>query len=48
MAIVEVLLKEPISGLGAEGEQVKVKAGYARNFLLPRSMAIPMTAAAKR
>ena len=36
MATTEVLLLEHIKTLGAEGELVKVKAGYARNFLFPR------------
>jgi ribosomal protein L9 len=30
-----VILKEDITGLGKNGEQVKVKAGYFRNYLLP-------------
>lgn len=36
MATTEVILREKIDGLGAEGEVVKVKAGYARNFLIPQ------------
>lgn len=40
MAVTEVLLKEPVEGLGGEGDLVKVKAGYARNFLLPKNKAI--------
>jgi len=36
----EVILKETIETLGQEGEIVKVKPGYARNFLLPRKMAV--------
>lgn len=35
MAKVEVILTKPIVGLGAESDQVKVAAGYARNYLLP-------------
>lgn len=42
MAHSEVLLIEPVEGLGAEGDQVKVKAGFARNFLLPTKKAIPV------
>ena len=42
MATSEVLLIEPVEGLGAEGDQVKVKAGFARNFLLPTKKAIPV------
>jgi len=43
MAHHEVLLIKPVESLGAEGDQVKVRAGYARNFLLPRSIAVPLT-----
>ncbi len=43
MANNEVLLLKPVDGLGAEGDQVKVRAGYARNFLLPQGMAVPLT-----
>ena len=43
MANHEVLLLKPVDGLGAEGDQVKVRAGYARNFLLPQGMAMPLT-----
>lgn len=48
MAKVEVILTHPIVGLGAESDQVKVSAGYARNFLLPHRMAIPLTQGNKR
>ena len=43
MAHSEVLLTQPVDGLGAEGDQVKVRAGYARNFLLPQGKAVPLT-----
>ena len=43
MAHSEVLLVKPVKGLGGEGDQVKVRAGYARNFLLPRGVAVPVT-----
>jgi large subunit ribosomal protein L9 len=43
MAHSEVLLVKPVDGLGGEGDQVKVRAGYARNFLLPSGMALPVT-----
>jgi len=36
----EVILKETIETLGQEGDVVKVKPGYARNFLLPRNLAV--------
>ncbi len=44
----EVILREEIESLGTRGEVVKVKQGYARNFLLPRRMAVPATAANKK
>ncbi len=48
MSTQNLLLLTPIDGLGQEGEQVKVKSGYARNYLLPRKLAIPMTAANRK
>lgn len=48
MAKTEVILLKHIVGLGAESDQVKVAAGYARNYLLPQGLAIPVTAANKR
>jgi large subunit ribosomal protein L9 len=48
MATNEVLLLKPVDGLGGEGDQVKVRAGYARNFLLPRSIAVPVSKANRR
>jgi len=48
MANSEVLLLKPVEGLGAEGDQVKVRAGYARNFLLPRKVAAPLTTANRK
>jgi large subunit ribosomal protein L9 len=48
MATTEVLLLEKIDGLGTEGSQVTVRAGYARNFLWPRKKAIPITHANRR
>jgi ribosomal protein L9 len=39
MATTTVLLREDIDNLGGRGEIVKVKAGYARNYLLPRNLA---------
>lgn len=48
MANNQVLLLQPIHGLGAEGDTVTVKAGYARNFLLPRKLALPITQANKK
>jgi len=39
----EVILREHIDNLGKRGEIVKVADGYARNFLLPRKLALPAT-----
>jgi len=36
----EIILRETIETLGLEGEIVKVKPGYARNFLIPRQKAV--------
>ena len=43
MAYTQVILKEKISGLGAEADVVKVRAGYARNWLLPQGKAYEAT-----
>ena len=40
MATKEVILREKIEGLGAEADVVTVKAGYARNFLVPQGKAL--------
>jgi large subunit ribosomal protein L9 len=39
----EVILREHVENLGRRGEVVKVAAGYARNYLLPRKLALPVT-----
>ena len=44
MANTNVLLREDIDHLGARGDIVRVKAGYARNYLLPRKLAVQATA----
>ena len=44
MAHKQVLLREDIDNLGARGEIVRVKAGYARNYLLPRHLAVEANA----
>jgi len=46
--MVEVILKEPVENLGHRGDVVKVADGYARNFLLPRKLALAVTAGNKR
>jgi large subunit ribosomal protein L9 len=45
MAVTEVILKENIPGLGAEADVVKVRRGFARNFLVPQGKAYEVTAA---
>jgi len=40
---VKVLLQSEVINLGSGGEVVRVRAGYARNFLLPRGLALPAT-----
>ena len=44
MAHTNVLLREDIEDLGARGEIVRVRSGYARNYLLPRKLAVEATA----
>lgn len=41
----EVILKQDVQTLGKAGSIVKVKDGFARNFLLPNGLAIPLTQA---
>ncbi len=48
MAKTEVILIQNIVGLGGESDLVKVAAGYARNYLLPQGLAVPLTATNKR
>lgn len=45
MATTEVILRTKIDNLGAEADVVKVKAGYARNFLIPQGKAFEATEA---
>jgi len=40
---IEVILREHVEHLGDRGEIVKVASGYARNFLLPRQLALVVT-----
>jgi large subunit ribosomal protein L9 len=44
----EILLIENVPNVGVRGDVVNVKDGYARNFLLPRKKALPVTAGNKR
>src|ERR1043165_1154293 len=39
----KIILTQEVSGLGAAGDVVDVKDGYARNYLVPRGFAIPWT-----
>jgi len=39
----KLILTQEVSGLGAPGDVVEVKAGYGRNYLVPRSLAMPWT-----
>ncbi len=45
---VELLLAEDVAGIGQQGEIIKVKPGFARNYLLPQGLATIATAANKR
>ena len=44
----EVILMQDIEGLGSEGDVVKAADGYVRNYLLPKSLAAPVTDATRR
>jgi large subunit ribosomal protein L9 len=46
--MIEVILKEHVEHLGERGDVVKVAPGYARNYLLPRKLALAVTAANKK
>src|SRR2546421_5715736 len=48
MPSTEIILTENIPGLGAEADVVKVRRGYARNYLLPRGKAYEVTPATMR
>jgi large subunit ribosomal protein L9 len=43
----ELILRDDVEKLGRRGDIVKVKDGYARNYLLPRGLGMPVTAANK-
>ncbi len=44
----EVILRDHVENVGKRGEVVKVADGYARNYLLPRKLALPATAGNKK
>ena len=46
--MIEIILKEPVEHLGDRGDIVKVAPGYARNYLLPRGLALQVTAGNRR
>ena len=48
MATMEVILATKIEGLGAEADLVTVKAGYGRNYLIPKGLAHEATASNRR
>ncbi len=43
---IQVVLQQDVENVGSSGELVKVRPGFARNYLLPRSLAVPATTAA--
>ena len=45
-ATIQVILQHNVDNVGKSGELVKVRPGFARNFLIPRSLAVPATTAA--
>jgi large subunit ribosomal protein L9 len=46
--MIELILREDVPSLGRAGQMVRVKPGYARNFLLPRGLAFEATAGNKK
>ncbi len=44
----KIILTHEVTGLGAAGDVVEVKDGYARNYLLPRNLAMPWTKGAEK
>ncbi|GAB4411689.1 MAG: 50S ribosomal protein L9 [Bacteroidia bacterium] len=44
----EIILTQPVKNLGDKDDIVKVKPGYARNYLIPRGMAVMATQSARR
>jgi large subunit ribosomal protein L9 len=45
-ATIQVVLQSDVTNVGASGELVKVRPGFARNYLIPRALAVPATTAA--
>jgi large subunit ribosomal protein L9 len=48
MATTEILLLKPVKNLGSEADELRVKSGYARNYLFPMGIALPLTRANKK
>ena len=46
--MLQVILQHDVDNVGKSGELVRVRPGFARNYLLPRSLAVPATAAARK
>ena len=44
----EIILREDVDKLGTRGQLVRVTSGYARNYLLPKRLAVPATEANKK
>jgi len=44
----EIILKQDVENLGFQNEIVNVKPGYARNYLIPKGMAVAATSSAKK
>jgi large subunit ribosomal protein L9 len=44
-ATIQLVLQNDVENVGKSGDLVKVRPGYARNYLLPRSLAVPATTA---
>ncbi len=44
----KIILTHEVTGLGAPGDVVEVKDGYARNYLIPRNLATPWTKGAEK
>ncbi|MGA7118836.1 MAG: 50S ribosomal protein L9 [Polyangiaceae bacterium] len=47
-ANIQVVLQQDVEKVGKSGELVRVRPGFARNYLLPRQLAVPATTAAVR
>jgi large subunit ribosomal protein L9 len=45
-ATIQVILQQDVQNVGKSGELVRVRPGFARNFLIPRDLAVPATTAA--